>query len=79
MASFFIIGKILHSNFKQSQAKSFYVYQFQVLSIDGFYSIVNVYSKDKISLKDDEEIKLPIFITVIDGRIIYETKGVKNG
>lgn len=81
MASFFIIGKILHSDFKQSQTKSFYVYQFQVLSIDGLYSIVNVYSKDKIVLKNenDEEIKLPIFITVIDGRIIYETKGVKNG
>lgn len=79
MASFFIIGNILHSDFKQSQTKSFYVYQFQVLSIDGLYSIVNVYSKDKINLKSDEEIKLPVFISVADGRIIYETKGVKNG
>ena len=76
MASFYIKGKILHSDFKRSQIKSFYVYQFQVLSIDGFYSIVNIYSKDKISLKLDEEIELPVFISLVDGRIIYEFKRV---
>jgi hypothetical protein len=78
MAAFFIKGKILHSDFKRSQIKSFYVYQFQVLSIDGFYSIVNVYSKDKTVLKNenDEEIELPVFISLVDGRIIYEFKKV---
>ena len=76
MASFYIKGKILHSDFKRSQIKSFYVYQFQILNIDGFYSIVNIYSKDKTSFKLDEEIDLPVFISLIDGRIIYEFKRV---
>ena len=76
MASFYIKGKILHSDFKRSQIKSFYVYQFQILNIDGFYSIVNIYSKDKTNLKDDEEIELPVFISLVDGRIIYEFKRV---
>jgi hypothetical protein len=72
MAKIVINGVIKNSLQKKGDKSVYYIYQFEVLKNDGYLEIIDVYSKEKLPHKDGDNITLPVIVSLVDNRIIFE-------
>lgn len=81
MAKIFITGKVKQCLQRKGDKSVYYIYQFEVSKNDGYLEIVDVYIKEKFPFKEDEEITIPLTVSVRDNQIFYEfnTLDNKNG
>lgn len=78
MAKIFIQGKVRHFLQRKNDKSIYYIYQFEVSKNDGYLEIVDIYSKERIPFNDNEEIKVPISISLRENHILYELNTLDN-
>jgi hypothetical protein len=51
---------------------SFFIYQFQITNNDDLLSIINIHSRKEKNINKDEEIELPIIVSVSNNDLFFE-------
>ncbi len=78
MARIFITGTVKQCLQRKVDKSVYYIYQFEVSKDDGYLEIIDVYTKDKFLYKENEEITIPLSISVRDNHILYEFNKLDN-
>lgn len=78
MAKIFITGTVKQCLQRKGDKSVYYIYQFEVSKNDGYLEIVDVYTKEKFPFQENEEITVPLSISVRDNHIIYEFNTLDN-
>lgn len=74
-SSLFIKGKVLNKKFKtptNHNQNPYYIYQFLVKNNDSLFSLINIMSSKDLIVDLNEDVDLPVSVTLFEGRIIYE-------
>jgi hypothetical protein len=72
MAQILIKGKLLNKIVKTNEHMSFFIYQFQITNNDDLLSIINIHSRKEKNINKDEEIELPIIVSVSNNDLFFE-------
>ena len=72
MAQILIKGNLLNKIVKTNEHMTYFIYQFQVIEKDDLLSIINIHSRKDNNINKEEQIELPIIVSVSNNELFYE-------